>query len=103
MERISELNFKRVLITGGAGFIGSHIAEALVAAGCEVRVIDNLASGYLENLAHLGDRVTFIKGDIRDAGAVGADGGRLRRDLSRGGRRFRDPDRGGAGRDGGGQ
>lgn len=65
-----ELNFKRLLITGGAGFIGSHIAEALVAAGCEVRVIDNLASGYLENLAHLGDRVTFIKGDIRDADAL---------------------------------
>lgn len=62
-----ELNFNRALITGGAGFIGSHIAEALVAAGCEVRVIDNLASGYLENLAHLGDRVAFIKGDIRDA------------------------------------
>lgn len=67
MTLSSELNFKLALITGGAGFIGSHIADALVSAGCEVRVIDNLTSGHLENLAHLGNRVTFIEGDIRDA------------------------------------
>ena len=70
-----ELNFKRVLITGGAGFIGSHIAEALVAAGCEVRVLDNLTGGRLKNLAHLGGRVVFIEGDIRDADAMAAAAG----------------------------
>ncbi|WP_373499700.1 SDR family oxidoreductase [Desulfococcus sp.] len=63
----SEFNFSRALITGGAGFIGSHIADVLVRAGRQVRVIDNLASGSLDNLAHLGDRVDFIHGDIRDA------------------------------------
>jgi len=62
-----ELNFRRALITGGAGFIGSHIADALVSANCEVCVIDNLSGGYRKNLAHQGDRIDFIKGDIRDA------------------------------------
>ena len=41
---------QQALVTGGAGFIGSHIAEALVRAGCRVTVLDNLSSGHLENL-----------------------------------------------------
>jgi UDP-glucose 4-epimerase len=65
-----ELNFSRALVTGGAGFIGSHLADALVSAGCEVCILDNLSSGRLENLSHLGDRITFIEGDIRDAGTL---------------------------------
>lgn len=60
------IEMKNVLITGGAGFIGSHIAETLVARGCDVTVIDNLASGHIENIEGLGDKVNFIEGDIRD-------------------------------------
>lgn len=57
------------LITGGAGFIGSHLAEALTAQGETVRVLDNLASGKLENLeaARRGrGELSFLEGDIRD-------------------------------------
>jgi len=57
---------KRILVTGGAGFIGSHIVEALVEQGCEVVVLDNLSSGHLENLAEVANRIEFIDGDIRD-------------------------------------
>ena len=60
----------RCLVTGGAGFIGSHIASALVARGDEVRVLDNLSAGKRENLAHLGNKVQFIEADLIDAGAV---------------------------------
>jgi UDP-glucose 4-epimerase len=57
----------RVLVTGGAGFIGSHIAERLVEGGHEVRIIDNLSSGHRENFATFASRVEFTHGDIRDA------------------------------------
>lgn len=60
------LNFSSALVTGGAGFIGSHLVDALLEADCRVTVIDNLSTGRLENLASAGDRVTFIRGDIRD-------------------------------------
>ena len=60
----------RYLVTGGAGFIGSHIATRLVSEGNEVRVLDNLCAGSLNNLAHLGDAVEFIEGDVRDPEAV---------------------------------
>jgi nucleoside-diphosphate-sugar epimerase len=59
----------RYLITGGAGFIGSHLAQTLVARGDDVVVLDNLASGKRENLAAAQNgpgRLTFIEGDIRD-------------------------------------
>jgi nucleoside-diphosphate-sugar epimerase len=55
-----------VLVTGGAGFIGSHLAEALVELGARVRVLDNLTTGRRENLAHLAGRVEIRVGDIRD-------------------------------------
>jgi len=58
------------LITGGCGFIGSHIAEALVAEGHKVRVFDNLATGHVENLNGFADRVEFVRGDIRDPAAL---------------------------------
>lgn len=49
----------RVLITGGAGFIGSHLAEALLDAGTEVQVLDNLSTGSIENIRHLKGRSGF--------------------------------------------
>lgn len=55
---------KKVLVTGGAGFIGSHIAHKLVELGAEVVVLDNLESGREENLEAIRDKITFIKGDI---------------------------------------
>ena len=59
------ISFKKALVTGGAGFIGSHLVEALVAGKCRVTVLDNLASGSLVNLEPLSDRITFHQGDIR--------------------------------------
>lgn len=60
----------RYLITGGAGFIGSNIAEALVEMHEEVVILDDLSTGHLENIQHILDRITFVKGDIRDREAV---------------------------------
>jgi nucleoside-diphosphate-sugar epimerase len=54
------------LVTGGAGFIGSHIVEELVKGGERVRVIDNLSTGSRENLQHLIGEIEFIEGDLRD-------------------------------------
>ena len=58
------------LVTGGAGFIGSHIATALVERGDRVRVFDNLSTGHRSNLNHLGDAVELIEADLLDAAAV---------------------------------
>ncbi len=58
----------RVLVTGGAGFIGSHLVEALISQGAQVRVLDNLSSGRLDNLAGL--EIELIVGDIRDRDQV---------------------------------
>jgi UDP-glucose 4-epimerase len=57
----------KALVTGGAGFIGSHIAERLVREGHEVVLYDNLSSGRRENFAHFADLVTFAHADVRDA------------------------------------
>jgi len=58
----------RVLVTGGAGFIGSHLVDALVRDGCEVCVLDNLSTGRLENIKHhIGNgNVVFVQGDVRN-------------------------------------
>ncbi|HEX3870301.1 MAG TPA: SDR family oxidoreductase [Pirellulales bacterium] len=61
---------RRVLVTGGAGFIGSHIAEALVDRGDHVRVLDNLSSGRLANLEPIAAKIEWIEGDITDASVV---------------------------------
>ncbi|MCA9043572.1 MAG: SDR family oxidoreductase [Planctomycetaceae bacterium] len=60
------------LVTGGAGFIGSHIATRLVKSGCKVKVLDNLCTGNLENLNHVFDSIEFIEGDVSDPEAVAA-------------------------------
>jgi len=56
----------KYLVTGGAGFIGSHIVDALVAAGYSAVVLDNFSSGHKENLSNVWNRIEFIEGDIRD-------------------------------------
>jgi UDP-glucose 4-epimerase len=58
---------RHALVTGGAGFIGSHLVEALVADGSRVTVLDNLSTGHHRNIKHLGSKITFVEGDIRDA------------------------------------
>jgi UDP-glucose 4-epimerase len=60
----------KALITGGAGFIGSHIATRLVEGGHGVRVLDNLSSGKRDNLAHVARDVELVTGDIREAGRL---------------------------------
>ncbi|MEX0725857.1 MAG: SDR family oxidoreductase [Planctomycetaceae bacterium] len=58
------------LVTGGAGFIGSHIATRLVRDGHKVRVFDNLSTGSLDNLAHLAGKVEVVIGDVTDCDKV---------------------------------
>lgn len=60
----------KVLVTGGAGFIGSHIAEALVRAGHRVRVLDNFYSGRRNNLAAVRDDVEVVRGDCASPGTA---------------------------------
>ena len=57
----------KALITGGAGFIGSHLAQGLLAQGHQVVILDNLSTGRLKNLETFSERVTFVEGDVRDA------------------------------------
>jgi nucleoside-diphosphate-sugar epimerase len=59
-----------ILVTGGAGFIGSHIVDACLARGHHVRVLDDFSTGSHENLAHCAADVEIIEGDVRDAGVV---------------------------------
>ena len=56
----------RAFITGGAGFIGSHLADALIARGDSVTILDNLSTGSKKNIAHLEGKITVHEGDIRD-------------------------------------
>lgn len=58
------------LVTGGAGFIGSHIAAALIERGARVRIIDDLSTGYRENVAEIGGDVDFIQASLTDQKAV---------------------------------
>ena len=64
------MNAGTFLVTGGAGFIGSHIAETLVRRGDRVRVFDNLSTGFLFNLEGFRDQIEFIEGDVTDAKSV---------------------------------
>ena len=65
-----KLPFKRALVTGGAGFIGSHLVEMLVSEGCKVTVLDNLSSGNYSNLKHIEDQISFCEDDIRNQKAL---------------------------------
>ena len=67
------MKVNRALVTGGAGFIGSHIVDALLRRDIEVCVLDDLSTGSLENLAHhKGDtRLTFLNGDVRAVESIG--------------------------------
>jgi UDP-glucose 4-epimerase len=56
----------QILVTGGAGFIGSHLVEGLLAAGFQVRVVDNLVTGHRSNLSHLEGRYDWVQGDLAD-------------------------------------
>src|SRR5688572_6143816 len=58
------------LVTGGAGFIGSQIASALAASGARVRIIDDLSTGYRENIEEIGGDVDFIQGSVADEAAL---------------------------------
>jgi len=60
---------ERVLVTGGAGFIGSHLVEGLVKSGCEVTVLDNFSTGSPSNIGDLlrTGKVRFVEGDVRDS------------------------------------
>lgn len=60
----------RVLVTGGAGFIGSHLVEGLIAEGVDVRVFDDFSAGKMTNLAAVRGRIEVYKGDVRDMAAV---------------------------------
>ncbi len=60
----------RVFITGGAGFIGSHLCDALIAQGHQVSILDNMSTGSAANIAHIKDQIEIHQGDIRDIALV---------------------------------
>ena len=60
----------RVLLTGGSGFIGSHLCDALIAQGDTPVILDNLSTGQLSNIAHIQNKVEIHQGDIRDVALV---------------------------------
>jgi len=61
---------KKCLVTGGAGFIGSNLVESLVDASVQVKVLDNLSSGVLQNLEQFREYIDFKQGDVRDLGTL---------------------------------
>ena len=60
----------KILVTGGAGFIGSHIVEYLVQRGDNVIVLDNLSNGKMQNISKVSDDINFVNGDVRDCNLV---------------------------------
>jgi UDP-glucose 4-epimerase len=60
----------RVLVTGGAGFLGSHVTRALCAAGCQVRVLDDLSTGKRHRIVGLGPSVELLHADVRNPATV---------------------------------
>ncbi|MCX9085644.1 MAG: GDP-mannose 4,6-dehydratase [Candidatus Methanoperedens sp.] len=61
---------KKILITGGAGFIGSHLAEGLLNMGHEVIIVDNLSRGNCGNINSILNRINFVKGNVTDPGLM---------------------------------
>ena len=58
-----------VLVTGGAGFIGSHLVDLLLKNGHDITVLDNLSTGRVENLAHISEDIKFVECDLAFSGA----------------------------------
>jgi len=70
---------RTILVTGGAGFVGSHIVEALVERGERVRVLDNFSTGHSDNLARVRGKIELVEGDVTDPAVVA----RVMRDVDR--------------------
>jgi nucleoside-diphosphate-sugar epimerase len=70
--KFDQLKGALVLVTGGAGFIGSHLVDGLLAQGAKVRILDNLETGKVENFAHVREKIEFIQADIRELDACQA-------------------------------
>jgi UDP-N-acetylglucosamine/UDP-N-acetylgalactosamine 4-epimerase len=66
MKHEEDISGQTFLVTGGAGFIGSHLVEELIARGARVRVLDNFCTGHRKNLEAWLDRIELLEGDIRD-------------------------------------
>lgn len=66
---VPDLKSVPVLVTGGAGFIGSHLVDALVERGARVRILDNFSTGRRENIEHRSREIEVLEGDIRDVEA----------------------------------
>src|SRR5439155_13820478 len=66
----SNLMQQLALVTGGAGFIGSHLVEGLTAAGRRVRVLDDFSTGLAGNLAHIHPALECVSGDVSDPQAI---------------------------------
>jgi UDP-glucose 4-epimerase len=60
----------RVLITGGAGFIGSHLCDVLLSEGHQISILDNMSTGSVANIVHIKDQIEIFNGDIRDVALV---------------------------------
>jgi UDP-glucose 4-epimerase len=67
---LGDLIVKTVLVTGAAGFIGSHLTTRLVERGCRVLALDNLSTGNLTNLKHIENHFEFVLGDVTDSGLL---------------------------------
>ena len=65
---MAKKSIKKTLVTGGAGFIGSHLVDALLDQGNEVIVIDNFSTGRPQNLDHVANRIELIECDISKSG-----------------------------------
>ena len=70
LVNVDRLSPMHVFITGGAGFIGSHLCDALLAQGHQVSILDNMSTGSSANIAHIKDAIEIHQGDIRDAALV---------------------------------